>query len=192
MAKIEVAREETELIMQIKSGQTDALRKLCFLYRPLIANIKKKYHLRSYDNQDWDQDAMIICYLAVKDFDQKKGNFASYYKVRLVNHANTLLRREMAYRRKAWAQAISFETAATKGMNPIRRPETFLPEVPLSIKLAELVNKLSILEVTALLIILGLCQPEQIINDWQILPMTLVRARSRLLQKARLILLDSV
>lgn len=192
MAKIEVAREETELIMQIKSGQTDALRKLCFLYRPLIANIKKKYHFRSYDNQDWDQDAMIICYLAVKDFDQKKGNFASYYKVRLVNHANTLLRREMAYRRKAWAQAISFEAAATKGMNPIRRPETFLPEVPLSIKLAELVNKLSILEVTALLIILGLCQPEQIIKDWQILPMTLVRARSRLLQKARLILLDSV
>ncbi|MCT6891082.1 MAG: hypothetical protein M3Z87_15730, partial [Lactobacillus sp.] len=61
-------KSEAELIRQIKNGDDEALLDLCFRYKPLINKVKGMYHVRYYDNQDWEQDAMIICHASAKSF----------------------------------------------------------------------------------------------------------------------------
>lgn len=176
---------EEVLITQVKKGEQDALMKLYVLYRPLVNNIKRQYYLRYYDEQDWEQEALIVCYQSALMYQQDKGKFGSYYKVRLLNHIRSILRYHMAYRRKASSQAISIEKAITHGLRPIYQPTIMATEVPLCESLKEIVQKLSELEIWTLLIILGVCQQEEVIKYLKVSKVTMVRARSRLIKKMR-------
>lgn len=180
---------EQELIGQVQAGNDDALIKLCYFYRPLINSVKQKYFVRFYDSQDWDQDALIVCYQAAMSYEQDKGKFGSYFKIRLHNHAKSLLRYDMAYRRRAFAQATSLEAAAAKGIEPLHQETTQLAEIPISEKFTELCAQLSDLEIKTLLIVLGVWHQEEVLQKLQIEQITLVRARSRLMQKMRKTLL---
>ncbi|WEV70524.1 sigma-70 family RNA polymerase sigma factor [Lactobacillus sp. ESL0785] len=180
---------EKELIEQIKLGNDEALRQLCCYYQPLINNLERQYFIRSYDRQDWQQDAMIICYETALNYDSARGKFGSYFKTRLTNHIKTLLRYEMAYRRRALAQSISLEAAVESGLSSLHQPLTQAIEIPLSEKFAELLTQLSDLEIKALLIILGKWSQEEALKKLKIEQITLIRARSRLMQKMRQALL---
>lgn len=181
---------EDELIRQVKKGEDDALKHLYQLYKPLICNIKRNFHVRYYDSQDWDQDALIICHASAMSFDQSKGKFGSYFKTRLTNHAKTLIRYDMAYRRQALTQSISLELAAENGLRPLYQVYSSMPEVPLSDSFAELIKNLSNLENMALLVVLGIYQREEAANLLKISEITLIRAHSRLLRKMRQTLLN--
>lgn len=179
---------ESGYIEQIKAGKTDALKNLCNLYRPLINSVKRKYYVRSYDSQDWDQDAMIICYAAVMNFDQAKGKFSSYYKTRLLNHAKSLVRYETAYRRKALSQSVSLESAVECGLRPLCNSCSITSEIPMSESLEELVSNLSQMENIALLIVLGVYQSDEVMKRLKISQLALARARARLFRKMRSVL----
>ena len=184
------SKNETELIMQIKNGEEEALIDLCYLYKPLINKVKSMYHVRYYDSQDWDQDALIICHDSAKKFDLKKGKFSSYYKTRLTNHAKSLVRYDNAYRRQALKQSISLETARKNNLSPMKKDSTSIPEVPLSENIAILTSHLSNLEINALLVELGLKNQDEILCRLNISELTLSRAHSRLAQKMRKTLLN--
>lgn len=183
-------KSEAELIRQIKNGEDEALLDLCFRYKPLINKVKGMYHVRYYDNQDWEQDAMIICHASAKSFDLNKGKFGSYFKTRLINHARSLVRYDNAYRRQAIKQSVSLETAKKNNLLPLNKSFVSIPEIPLSENIAILTGKLSTLETNALLIGLGIVKQKDVIEKLKISKLTLSRARSRLAQKMRQTLLD--
>lgn len=183
-------KSEAELIKQIKNGEDEALLDLCFRYKPLINKVKGMYHVRYYDNQDWEQDAMIICHASAKSFDLNKGKFGSYFKTRLINHARSLVRYDNAYRRQALKQSVSLETAKKNNLMPLNKSFVSIPEIPLSENIAILTGRLSTLEANALLVGLGVIKQKDVIEKLKISKLTLSRARSRLAQKMRQTLLD--
>ena len=183
-------KSEAELIKQIKNGEDEALLDLCFRYKPLINKVKGMYHVRYYDNQDWEQDAMIICHASAKSFDLNKGKFGSYFKTRLINHARSLVRYDNAYRRQALKQSVSLETAKKNNLIPLNKSFVSIPEIPLSENIAILTGRLSTLEANALLVGLGVIKQKDVIEKLKISKLTLSRARSRLAQKMRQTLLD--
>ena len=183
-------KSEAELISQIKNGEDEALLDLCFRYKPLINKVKSMYHVRYYDNQDWEQDAMIICHASAKSFDLNKGKFGSYFKTRLINHARSLVRYDNAYRRQALKQSVSLETAKKNNLMPLNKSFVSIPEIPLSENIAILTGRLSTLEANALLVGLGVIKQKDVIEKLKISKLTLSRARSRLTQKMRQTLLD--
>ncbi|BDR60837.1 sigma-70 family RNA polymerase sigma factor [Lactobacillus xylocopicola] len=182
-------KREDKLILQTKAGDDDALKKLYYLYQPLINSVKQKYHVRDYDSQDWDQEALIICHQSAINYDCQRGRFSSYYKTRLTNHAKSLVRYNTAYRRRALLQSVSLETAQENGLGPLHRDQVSESQVPLTESLTEVVANLSNLEMNALLVTLGMASPEDVIELLAVDHKALGRARSRLLQKMRATLL---
>ncbi|RMC45236.1 sigma factor [Lactobacillus sp. ESL0230] len=177
--------EEATLINQVKNGKEDALKKLYIRYQPLVNSIINKYYLRCYDKQDWEQDALFICYQSAISYVDGKGKFASYYKTRLTNHAKTLVRYENAYRRRALTQSISIEKAVASGLRPLQVNQVSPSEVPLNDQLAEIIDHLSDLEGIALLVVLGIVPQEEVLANLKIEKKSLIRAKSRLVQKMR-------
>ena len=77
---------ELELIEKIKLQDSEALKQLCNIYQPLIRSISNNYFLRIYDYQDWQQEAMIVCYSCAQSFSRERGSFAGYFRRRLTRH----------------------------------------------------------------------------------------------------------
>jgi RNA polymerase sporulation-specific sigma factor len=108
---------DNELVRLIKEKDGAALQELCQRYAPLIMTIKRHYYLRNFDDDDWDQEAMLVCYETARLFDpHKNSRFSSFYKMRLTNHARSLLRYEYAQRRAPYAQAASYEHVLAAGL----------------------------------------------------------------------------
>ena len=107
---------DLDLILLVKQKDSDALVKLLERYMGIVYNIKNKYYLRDYDNDDWKQDALVLCYEACCMFDVEKGkNFGSFFKTYLSNHACSLLRHDLAQRREPYRHAISYEGLMSVG-----------------------------------------------------------------------------
>lgn len=101
---------ELELIIRVREKDSDALLELFNRYIGIVYNIKNKYYLRGYDDDDWRQDALMACYEACCMFDMQKGSkFGSFFKTYLSNHACSLLRHDLAQRREPYRHAISYE-----------------------------------------------------------------------------------
>lgn len=177
-------KQELELIKKVqKSSDGDALKKLCEIYRPMINTVKSKYFLRLYDEQDWDQEAMIVCYQSAIDFSKDRGKFGSYFKRRLNNHAISLLRYQLSKRRKVNNESISWENLLATSALGVHEPSTVDLTTPSSVIYDDWLGKLSDLELTALLISLGKIDETFVKQSLGISEQTIKRARSRALQK---------
>lgn len=177
---------ELELIKKVqKLADGAALKELCKIYEPMINTVKSKYYLRLYDGQDWDQEAMIICYQAAMDFSEKRGGFGSYFKKRLNNHAIGILRYHLSKKRKTNNESISWERLFFDDVG-IREPQAATSfNIPSTILYDEWLSKLSDLELTALLISLGKVDAEYVKKSLNIDMQTINRAKFRALQKIR-------
>lgn len=100
---------EEKLLEAVRRQEEGALIELFEFYRPLVEKVKTTYHIRNFDDSDWDQEAMIICYKAVMQYDSRKGCFGAFFKKKLNHHAISLLRRQKAKRRTCDDQAVSLE-----------------------------------------------------------------------------------
>ena len=177
--------KEKKLIKQVKKGDDAALEELFALYQPLVNKVLKGYYLRHYDQKDWQQEAMIICYEAAMVYSERKGNFAGLYKAKLTNHARTLVRYHTALRRRTYNNSISLERINLQGINEPKRSEL---AIPINDTYNNFVKSLSRLELIALLTILGEMSVEYVIDQLNIGAAQLLRARSRTIQKMRNVL----
>lgn len=178
--------KEKKMIKQVKKGDDAALEELFALYQPLVNKVLKGYYLRHYDQKDWQQEAMIICYEAAMVYSERKGNFAGLYKAKLTNHARTLVRYHTALRRRTYNNSISLERIDLQGINEPKRSEL---AIPINDTYNNFVKSLSRLELIALLTILGEVSVEYVIDQLNIGAAQLLRARSRTIQKMRNVLL---
>ena len=187
MKKLNAENERT-LIAQIKQKDNDALAKMCQKYAPMIMNVKRRFYLRDFDDDDWDQEARLICYESAVIYDEKRGYFGSYFKVRLMNHARTLLRYELAQRRAAHTHAVSYEQIMTDEI--VNQKQITLLIDPISDVYRAYVKSLSPLEQISNLYELGLIDQEAALEKGKCTVKQLMQAKSRCKQKLKKLLMD--
>ena len=180
---------ELELIEKIKLQDSEALKQLCNIYQPLIRSISNNYFFRIYDYQDWQQEAMIVCYSCAQSFSRERGSFAGYFRRRLTNHIISLIRKHWSLKSKINNSAASWEYISEFGVGEI---ECGISEliVPLGDLYTEIVEKLSNLELAALMIVLGQADEERVIMNLNIDKKVMQRAKSRMMNKFRDVLFE--
>ncbi len=101
---------QTELFLQARQGDSEALQHLFYQYRPLIYSIKSKYFLRDFDEQDWLQEGLIMFHECLQRFEEEFGTtLGALFKKSFENRIRSFVRKECAYKRKSNLQAISLE-----------------------------------------------------------------------------------
>lgn len=109
---------EVYLIRRVKEEQDmEALHELVERYRPLINGAKLNFFIRNFDHDDWEQEALIMCYQSCCTYDEKRANsFGAYYRTKFYNHLRSLLRYELAQKRTSFTKAISYDNVVHKNL----------------------------------------------------------------------------
>lgn len=177
-------KTDAELIEEVKNKSDDALEELIRRYTPLINNVKKRYYLRHFDYEDWDQEAMLICYESCCVYDSDRGvNFGGLFKVNLINHARSLLRSEMSKKRCANMQAVSYEVVNNSGT--INEKITELNNEPVSDIYQNFLKNLSRVELFSMYVFLGLMSKEHACKMAQCSEYQISQAKARCKRKLK-------
>ena len=90
-----------ELLRAARNGDEEAFAALYQKYFPLLLRLKNTYYLRNYVSEDWEQEARIALYQALRTYEKSKGvSFGSYYKSIISNQIYSLLRKHNALKRR--------------------------------------------------------------------------------------------
>lgn len=98
-----------EELIEIEAAQTDssAFESVFGQYLPMVMNTLRPYYLRDYSREDWLQEARIALIKALRRYDSSRGSkFGPYYRLVLVSHLRSLLRRYLAQKRQADRYAV--------------------------------------------------------------------------------------
>lgn len=175
---------DSELIMRVKQKDNDALQQLFVRYKPVVNKIKAQYYVRNYDYQDWDQEAMIVCYEACCLYDfERNSQFGAFYKTKFTNHVRSLLRYELAKRREANRTAISYEYGNDTGI--IMEKFTNDYNLPISEIYSQFLSNLSELELLSILVYLGKLSHQQACKIGRCDRLKLLQAKARCKRKLK-------
>lgn len=175
-------KSEYQLIKEAASKNDAALMQLMKRYEPIINTVKKRYYIRSFDDNDWLQEALIICYESCCSFDfDLNKNFGAYFKTKLTNYAKSLLRYQMAKRRGGRQQPVSYDTANESGM--INEEGVEMAITPIAEIYKKYINNLSLIELSATLLILGVINQEYACKMAGCTELQLTRAKARCKKK---------
>ena len=62
-----------ELLRAARNGDEEAFAALYQKYFPLLLRLKNTYYLRNYVSEDWEQEARIALYQALRTYEKSKG-----------------------------------------------------------------------------------------------------------------------
>ena len=176
---------EVYLIRRVKEEQDmDALHELVERYRPLINGAKLNFFIRNFDHDDWEQEALIMCYQSCCTYDEKRANsFGAYYRTKFYNHLRSLLRYELAQKRTSFTKAISYDNVVHK--NLIKEEVEEMHITPRKEMYQKFINKLSEKEVIALKVFLGELAIEEASKKTNYSTNQLLQAKARCKAKMR-------
>lgn len=172
-----------KLIEKIAENDEQALQELFKMYYPVVDCIKKIYYLRDFDSQDWDQEALIVCYDSAKKYNESRGGFGTYFKRRFRNHVRTLLRANMATRRKAHNEAISLDYLQDANSDLLLVKSQQDINISISEVGRDFYASLSHVELVATFVFLGFSTIEEAQVRWNVTPERLRRAKCRVYHK---------
>lgn len=110
---------DEELILMIKNGDGYPFKILFKRYHPLVTKMTREYYLKSYELEDLWQEARIVFHKAIQTYDQDKGHtFGNFYKLNFKHHIFSLIRKDMAKKRKIEKIAESLDGMIEKGISP--------------------------------------------------------------------------
>ncbi|MGG5359599.1 MULTISPECIES: RNA polymerase sigma factor [unclassified Enterococcus] len=99
-----------KLFYAARNGNEEAFSILYKKYFPLLLRLRSIYYVRHYVHEDWEQEARIALYRALKTYETSKGvSFGSYYKRVLSNQIYSLLRKQNALKRRDQKDELSIE-----------------------------------------------------------------------------------
>ncbi len=99
-----------ELLRAARNGDEEAFSTLYQKYYPLLLRLKNSYYVRNFMNEDWEQEARVALYQALKTYENNKGvSFGSYYKSVITNQIYSLLRKQNALKRRDQKDEVSME-----------------------------------------------------------------------------------
>ncbi|MDY3706639.1 sigma-70 family RNA polymerase sigma factor [Vagococcus lutrae] len=103
--------KQDELIRRAKNDDGDAFSELFQQYTPIVSNFFHHYYVRGFDWEDWVQEANIVLYLAIQDYNEFFGiHFSAYYKILLKRHLFSLIRRDNAKKRRSNQELLSIHS----------------------------------------------------------------------------------
>ncbi|MGX6972835.1 sigma-70 family RNA polymerase sigma factor [Vagococcus lutrae] len=103
--------KQDELIRRAKNDDGDAFSELFQQYTPIVSNFFHHYYVRGVDWEDWVQEANIVLYLAIQDYNEFFGiHFSAYYKILLKRHLFSLIRRDNAKKRRSNQELLSIHS----------------------------------------------------------------------------------
>lgn len=182
-----INRTDKELIYFVKNKNNEALHELLRRYQPIINNVRGKYYIRHFDVDDWNQEAMIVCYETCCMFDlDRRREFGAFFKANFTNHAKNLLRYELAKRRAPYAKAVSYEVVKETGA--VNEQGFSLTEEPLNEIYRQFILGLSKIELLAMLTYLGRITCEEAARRGSCSIEQITRAKGRLKKKLSSIL----
>ncbi|MFD0898561.1 sigma-70 RNA polymerase sigma factor region 4 domain-containing protein [Loigolactobacillus binensis] len=98
------------LILTAATGDSRACEQLFSRYRPMLKKIQQHYYLRDFDDDDWDQEARIVCFRAAQNYRWDTNlTFGRYYQKCLLCRVYSLIRRQSAQKRVGEAHTVSME-----------------------------------------------------------------------------------
>lgn len=174
-------QEAEKLVEAFLSGDEDALCKLVNLYKPMIYTIKSRIYLKNLDDEDWYQEAMISCHEAIMAYDKNKGTFGTIYKNYFYNRIMTLLRFEMAVRRRIDRNMVPWTEDIDEENFLVQEPDNLyctINEVG-----SKVCQKLTNVEMNAILVMLGKASVDDVLRDCNITLRQLNSARARARRK---------
>ncbi|KRM71476.1 sigma-70 family RNA polymerase sigma factor [Lacticaseibacillus brantae] len=140
-----------DLIRQAANDST-AFDNLFTKYLPLVRTVIRTYHLREFDRDDWLQESRIAMLKAAQHFDGSSGSqFGAYYRMVLLSHIRSLLRRHYAQKRAADAQSFLIEQIALERLLPGGRLDVAEEQFLMRVELPQFYQQLSTIEQTILL-----------------------------------------
>lgn len=106
----QVDLDEAKIIAEVKAEDTHNFERLFNKYHPIIKKMRQKYTIRSFDWDDWMQEGRIVFFNSVVNYDADlKITLGAFFKNNFRNRIFSILRFEMAYKRKAGFAAQSLE-----------------------------------------------------------------------------------
>ncbi|WP_125705154.1 sigma factor [Lacticaseibacillus daqingensis] len=93
---------EAELaLIRAAMAESGAFEQLFHQYLPLVGSVIKQFYLVGFERDDWLQEARIAMLKTVGRFDGSRGSkFGPYYRLVLTSHYRSLVRRQMAQKRR--------------------------------------------------------------------------------------------
>ncbi|MEL1196048.1 hypothetical protein AADX85_13330, partial [Staphylococcus epidermidis] len=94
---MELEKRDANLIQAVVENDSEALDVLFKAYLPMVYRTFTPYYIRLFDEDDWLQEARIVCYETCQCYDQNCGkSFGGFYKLRFHHHVLNLIRKELA------------------------------------------------------------------------------------------------
>ncbi|MFD1393491.1 sigma-70 family RNA polymerase sigma factor [Lacticaseibacillus jixianensis] len=98
--------EELAMIRQAATD-SDLFAQVFEQYKPMVLTVIKAYYIRDFALDDWLQEARIAMLKAINRYDGSAGSkFGPFFRMVLLSHVHSLLRRHLAQKRSADATAV--------------------------------------------------------------------------------------
>ncbi|MBU7554378.1 sigma-70 family RNA polymerase sigma factor [Pediococcus ethanolidurans] len=95
-------KTELTLIEKAKFGDSASFELLFRQYSPIVIHIKEKYFLRGYELDDWLQEGRIVFFNTIANYDSKRHiTVGKFFQANFQNRVCSLIRREMAFKRRS-------------------------------------------------------------------------------------------
>lgn len=105
-----VQMSDDELIQLIKNGNEELFDIIFQRYYILAIKTIKDFYLKSYELEDLLQEARMVFLKVIHTYDSEKGHtFGNFYKLNLKHHIFSLVRKDMAKKRRLEKNAESLE-----------------------------------------------------------------------------------
>jgi RNA polymerase sporulation-specific sigma factor len=101
---------DSEIIEIIKKGDDTPFDTIFKRYLALSVKVTKGFYLKSFESDDFLQEARIVFNKTIHTYDSEKGHtFGNFYKLNLKHHIYSLVRKDMAKKRMIEKNAESLE-----------------------------------------------------------------------------------
>lgn len=110
---------DIEIMDMIKKGDYSSFEVLFQRYLPVVKCTIKDLYIKGFDRDDFFQEARITFSKAIHFYDSERGlTIGNYFKLNLKHHFFTLVRKDMAQKRRISKVSESWENLLENGSSP--------------------------------------------------------------------------
>lgn len=110
---------DLEIIAIIKGGDYYPFEILFQRYLPLVKSTTKDMYVQGFERDDFIQEARIVLNKSILFYDSQRGHtVGNYFKLNMQNHFFSLIRKDMAKKRRAGKVSESLEGLLENGFSP--------------------------------------------------------------------------
>lgn len=111
--------KDEDIILVIKGGDYFPFEVLFQRYVPLVKKVVKEYYVQGFENEDFIQEARIVFNKTILFYDKSRGHtFGNYFKLNLKHHCFSLIRKDMAKKRRSEKISESLDSLLENGFSP--------------------------------------------------------------------------